>query len=259
MSDSRSTCFKNPKPRFLGYLSASTAAMLLLCSLVACGGAASTKGSGATSPPVTQSTPRTYNTIFSSNENPISENSNWINGGTVGLDWANVRSAAGRAEGVGPAAASYSDPTAILAGTWGPDQTVSITVYSNGVEDKASTGYDKEVEIRLRSFISAHRNTGYEVNCRTPDDSLSYIQIVRWNGALGDFTSLNLVRGMGCKNGDVLKATISGSTIKVYRNETLMLTASDSTFTTGNPGIGFNFGCGSTYDQFGISSYTATD
>ena len=200
-----------------------------------------------------------YTTKFPLTEKPISENGNWINGGTVGLDWANALSTASRAEGVGPAAAAYSDPTAILAGTWGPNQTVTLTVYSNGVEDKASTGYDKEVEIRLRTSISAHRITGYEVNCRTPNDSLSYIQIVRWNGVLGDFTSLQLLKGTGCGNGDVLKATISGNKISVYRNGTLMLSATDSTYTTGNPGIGFNFGCGSTYDQFGITNYTATD
>jgi hypothetical protein len=87
----------------------------------------------------------------------------------------------------------------------------------------------------------------------------SWSASVRWNGALGNFTSLNILYGTGCGNGDVLKATISGNTISVYRNGTLMLTATDGTYTTGNPGIGFNFGCGSTYNQFGISSFTATD
>jgi hypothetical protein len=201
----------------------------------------------------------TFSTNFPLSENPISENGNWINGATVGLDWANVQTTGGIAEGVGPASAEYSDPTAIVRGTWGPNQTVTATIFSNEVEDKPSQAYDKEVEIRLRTSISPHRITGYEINCRTPNDSFSYIQIVRWNGALGDFTSLKMLDGTGCGNGDVLKATISGSTISVYRNGTLMLTARDRTFKAGNPGIGYNFGCGTAYDQFGFTSFIATD
>jgi hypothetical protein len=200
-----------------------------------------------------------YTTKFPLTENPISESGKWVNGGTVGLDWANVQTAGGMAQGVGPAAVAYSDPTAILSGTWGPDQTVTATVFSNGVEDKATTGYDKEVEIRLRTSISAHRITGYELLCRTPNDSQSYMAIVRWNGALGDFTVLKIIMGTGCGNGDVLKGTISGSTLNLYRNGTLMVTATDTTFTSGNPGLGFNFGCGNSYNQFGLSNYTATD
>jgi hypothetical protein len=201
----------------------------------------------------------TYSTNFPLSENPIFENGNWINGGTVGLDWANVQTAGGIAEGVGPASAEYSDPTAIVTGTWGPNQTVTATIFSNDVEDKPSQAYDKEIEIRLRTSISPHRITGYEVTCRTPNTSFSYIGIARWNGALGDFKSLKLLTGTGCSDGDVFKATISGSTINAYRNGRLMLTAKDRTFSTGNPGIGFNFGCGNAYGQFGLKSFTATD
>ena len=202
---------------------------------------------------------QTYTTNFPLTENPISQNGSWVNGGLLGILWNNVQTVDNMAEGVGPASVIYSDPTAILTGNWGPNQTVTIGVYSNGVEDKPSQGYDKEVEIRLRSTVTADSITGYEINCRTPNDSYSYIQIVRWNGPLGDFTSLNIEYGLGCSNGDVLRATISGSTINAYRNGTLILTANDSTYTTGNPGIGFNFGCGSAYNQFGITSFTATD
>ena len=208
---------------------------------------------------VNNTTGRTYTTNFPLTENPISEAGNWISGGTTGLDWANVQTALGISQGVGPAYALYSDPTAVLAGNWGPNQTVTATVYSDGVEDKPGQSYDKEVEIRLRTSISAHSITGYEINCRTPNDSYSYMAIVRWNGALGDFTVLNILLGTGCSNGDVFKATMSGSTINAYLNGTLMLTATDSTFTSGSPGFGFNFGCGTAYNQFGFSTYTATD
>lgn len=205
---------------------------------------------------------QTYTTAFAASEDPISQSSSWINGGTTGLSWNNVQtvsSPTNMAQGVGPANAQYSDPTAVLAGNWGPNQTVTVNVYSNGVEDKPSQGYDKEVEIRLRSTIKANSITGYEINCRTPNDSYSYIQIVRWNGGLGNFTSLNIEYGVGCGNGDVFRATINGSTITAYKNGQQILTANDSTYTSGSPGIGFNFGCGSAYNQFGITNFTATD
>jgi chitodextrinase len=207
---------------------------------------------------INNSSHKTYTTNFPVTESPISENNNWVSG-SAGLDWSDILTTASKAEGVGPSSTAFSDPTAILAGNWGPDQSVSITVYSNGVEDKAATGMDKEVEIRLRTSISPHVITGYEVNCRTPDDSQSYLQIVRWNGALGDFTPLNSVFGTGCNSGDVLMATISGSTINVYRNGKFILTANDNTFRQGSPGIGFNFGCGDKYGDFGIVSFTASD
>ena len=175
------------------------------------------------------------------------------------MDWANCQTAGNMVQGVGPASVQFSDPTAILTGTWGPNQTVTATVFSNGVEDKPAQGYDKEVEIRLRSSISAHSNTGYEINCRTPNDSNSYMAIVRWNGALGNYTVLNIVTGTGCSDGDILKATISGNTINEYVNGKLMVTATDNNaFTTGNPGVGFNFGCGSAYNQFGFTRFSAT-
>ena len=33
----------------------------------------------------------TYTTTFPLTENPISQSGHWINGGTVGFDWCNVR------------------------------------------------------------------------------------------------------------------------------------------------------------------------
>lgn len=208
---------------------------------------------------------RTYTTNFPVTENPMSEGGMWINGGTVGLDWNNVQTTPGFVGGVGPSSVKYSDPTAILAGSWGPTQTVTATVYSVGT----SNGYYQEVELRLRTSISAHSITGYEILFRTPNNSSAYVQIVRWNGALASFTYLGGrcsypavcggVSGIGVANGDVVKATIVGSTINAYINDVLIATATDTTFATGSPGVGFNYGCGSTYSAFGFTSFTATD
>ena len=87
------------------------------------------------------------------------------------------------------------------------------------------------------------------------------MQIVRWNGPLGNFTYLSQNGGAqyGVTSGDVVKASIVGSTISVYINNVLMGTATDSTYATGNPGIGFDYGCGSTYGDFGFTTFTASE
>jgi hypothetical protein len=72
---------------------------------------------------------RTYATTFEATENPISENGAWINGATTGIDWCNVQTSPGLVWGVGPCATAYSDPTAILTGAWGPNQSVQATAH----------------------------------------------------------------------------------------------------------------------------------
>src|SRR5258706_9797571 len=70
-----------------------------------------------------------YTTNFPLAENPISESGNWVNGGTIGIDWTNVSTASGVAIGhqVG---VSYSDATALLTGEWASDQAAKAVVYS---------------------------------------------------------------------------------------------------------------------------------
>ena len=204
----------------------------------------------------------TYTTNFPSTENPISEGGRWINGGTTGLDWSNVRTTSGLAFGTQSGAGGYDDSTAVLSGSWGPNQTVQATVAI--VTPSSASSVFEEVELRLRTTITPHSITGYEVNCSvSTNSSNNYLQIVRWNGALGSFT---YVGGMGnggthCVNGDVLKATISGSTINVYLNGSLVATATDNTYTSGSPGIGFFLQNASSgfNANFGFSSFSATD
>lgn len=207
----------------------------------------------------------TYSTTFPLTENPILDSGKWINGKTVGIDWTNVRTTTGFAFGTmtgtdsGPA--QYADSTAILTGSWGPDQTVQATVKVT----TASSASDifEEVELRLRTAIAAHSITGYEVNCSVSTTN-QYIQIVRWNGALGSWTQLGGIPSH-CVNGDVLKATITGTTsatITVYLNGNVVLTATDSgsPFTNGNPGVGFFLQGTTGLDaNYGFSAYSATD
>jgi hypothetical protein len=200
--------------------------------------------------------PRTYTTSFPLPENPISENGNWINGKAVGLDWHNVVTTLGLATGTDSPEA-YSDPTALLTGAWGADQTVEATVYSVNQTEI----YYQEVELRLRSYISAHSNTGYEILFRCLKNSNAIMAVVRWNGVLANFTYLSVKYGSqyGVAIGDVVKASIIGSEIKVYINDVLVDSVTDSTYSTGNPGMGFNYGCGLTYGDFGFTKFTASE
>ncbi len=187
---------------------------------------------------------RSYRTHFTLTENPISEGGRWINGGVTGIDWTNVQTTPGLAFGTMPGDAyypqEYADSTAVLRGRWGPDQTVRARL-SVHHPSKASGVYE-EVELRVRTTIAPNSITGYEINCSV-NRSDPYMQVVRWNGPLADFTELD-GRAVGCKNGDVLKATVTGegsATIAVFKNGTQIFSVTDysGAFTSGSPGIGF--------------------
>jgi len=198
---------------------------------------------------------RTYSTTFPNTENPLSESNNWVNGGATGLLWHDCRSTAGFAFGTQPATINYDDSTCVLGGTWGADQTVQATVHIGAAD---STQFE-EVELRVHTTITANSITGYEINCSVKPGN-PYIQIVRWNGPLGNFMLIDS-RSVGCANGDVLKATIVGSTITAYKNGTQILQVTDSVYGGGAPGMGFYIqnGSASTNSDFGFSNFTATD
>jgi hypothetical protein len=208
--------------------------------------------------PLQEASARTYSTNFTLTENPISEGGNWINGAVVGLDWSNVSTTPGLAIGRNSGTVNYADGVALLTGSWGPDQTVTSTVYSVNQNDTIF----EEVEIRLRSSLSAHRCTGYEINYSARSSSNAYVQIVRWNGPLGSFTILDARGGTayGIKTGDVLKATIVGNVITAYINNVQVLQVTDNTFSSGSPGMGFYLqnATGKNGD-YGFTSFSATD
>jgi hypothetical protein len=229
------------------------------------------------SPPVRPegSPVRSYRTQFPLTEDPISEGGLWINGRTEGIDWADVVTEKGRAHGgkvrmavaerraeqgnLGAGAATeapegdYDDPTAVLTGSWGPNQHARATVFSRN----QTAEYFQEVELRLRSAIEPHFCTGYEVFWRCLKTEEAYAEIVRWGGKIGTFKSLARAQGtqFGVSDGDVVEATIIGNRISSYINGVEVLSATDDTYANGSPGIGFNFGCGDTYVDHGFTSY----
>jgi hypothetical protein len=221
---------------------------------------------------------RTYNTTFSATENPICEGSpcNWTVPGSVASQWGNVQTTPGLAFGVSEPT-QFGDPTAILTGTWGPDQTLQGTIKVKTIPAQG------EVELRLRMTISSNNIKGYEVLCPTQNNPGYGIQIVRWNGPNGKYAYLPQTGNTGahqCLNGDVIKATITGGSpassnpvvINVYLNgsSTPFTSATDNgtasnpggaagPWTSGNPGIGFYDSQDNNWPFFGLSSFMATD
>ncbi len=200
---------------------------------------------------------KTYTTNFPLTEDPIAESGKWINGQANGLDWTNVRTTPGLAFGSDQGAASYDDSIAVLTGSWGPDQTAQATVHSINQNDRLY----QEVELLLRFVISPHDSRGYEVSFKCSKTSAAYAQIVRWNGTRGDFASLVLVSGVryGVTEGDVVQATIVGSLITGYINGVQVVQATDTTFSTGSPGIGFFAPTANTNRDYAFSSLTVAD
>lgn len=198
---------------------------------------------------VNNAVPRTFSTSFSLAANPISEGGMWINGAADGLDWGNVSTTAGQTH-PHPGPARYADATALLNGAWGPNQMAQGTVWVGNAYNYP------EVEIRLRSMISKNECNGYEITFSLAPNS--YLIIVRWNGPLGNYTMLADLHGSQyqVKAGDVVKASIEGNVIKAYKNGQLMGQATDSTYTSGNPGMGFNE---QNNGDYGYTNFMAAD
>ena len=119
----------------------------------------------------------------------------------------------------------------------------------------------EEVELRLRSSLSPHNCTGYEVMFRCSKSPKAYCNIARWDGILGAWMMLKETHGSqyGVAGGDVVKASIKGDMITVWINGVQVTQTRDYLFTSGNPGIGFYIeGTTGVDNQYGFSRFTAT-
>ena len=178
---------------------------------------------------------------------------------TMALTGRDVRSkdgiAFGTQSGIDTGAYIYNDSYAILSG-FPPDQSAEGVVHISNPAGSCN----QEVEILLRWNSVARRATGYECLARCLNAAESYIEIVRWNGALGDFTYISRMHSSaaGVKDGDTLKATIIGNKITIYLNGVMKLQGTDNTYSTGNPGMGFFLlGCPGSNADFGFKSFRA--
>lgn len=215
-----------------------------------------------------------FSTNFPANEAPISQGGIWLNGLADGLDWVNVDTtnavdAVQRAVGH-DIVSGFNDPTAILKTsfrTFGNDQFTQGTIYKQS--GYVPTGTYHEAELRLRSALSAHSCTGYEVLFAYNDPAVKNdgYAVVRWNGALGDFTTIidqdgHIVPHIA--DGDVFRVELRGSTMKVFRNAVQLDTDIDVTvggtvplISSGNPGVGFFPQTAGGADKYGWRSFSA--
>jgi hypothetical protein len=204
-----------------------------------------------------------YATSFSSPpapENPISESSHWLNGGTNGTNWNNCQTTAGFVHGTqtgtGP---NYADSVCVLTGTWTQNQSAEAVLK---VPTNCTYGGSVycELEVHLNTTITSGSITGYEFNISVASGNL-YAQIVRWNGILGSFTELNGTTAVPLGvTGTILKATNVGGNLTLYVNGTAVTTATDSTYTGGSPGLGMYLqGTTGLSGNYGFSSFAAVD
>jgi hypothetical protein len=206
-----------------------------------------------------------YSTNFPVAQNPISQSGQFVTSTSPGVNWSGQNAggggnlplapvdiaARGLAESVDYANPNYGDALAVLTGNWGANQSVSITV---GKIPASSGGYE-EFEIHLRTDPTT--GTGYEIAWGYNHD---YVLIATWNGggAVGAAAYTILYEANtqhAIKPGDTLTASIIGDVITVYTDGVQVAQITDSKFSSGNPGFGFNQGG---TGEYGISSFSAT-
>lgn len=180
-----------------------------------------------------QPAPLAYTTSFSLTENPMIEDGGWRLGSREGSNWQDVRTSSGDAFGVA-VSGGYDDCLGCRAGN-------PADHYAEGVISKAgaySPGVSHEVELLVRFAITTGVARGYEV---TWDIASTALQVIKWNGTLGDFTPLS-TSGAGpgrvAADGDVLRVEMVGANGTIKLNGTSIYTFTDSTWATGDPGIG---------------------
>ena len=192
---------------------------------------------------------QTYTTNFDATENPISEGGAWHH---ACPDFFYARTGNGIAYGT-QTAGGYSDSYALLSG-FPADHTAWAVVHVQ--RPIPNDGHTHEAEILLRFTDSPTTARGYE--CLF--DQGGGVQLVRWNGAMGDFTVLNPVEygsASTINDGDTLKASIVGNVITMYRNGVKRAQLTDNSVQTGNPGMSFCCGTLATNAYYGFTSYTA--
>ncbi len=187
-----------------------------------------------------------YSTSFPLDELPIFEGGAWSH---VGTSWTFVQTQNGYAHGTQTGQGGYDDSYARLSG-FPRDQQACAVIHKG-----SPSGY-AEVEILLRWSDTETTAKGYE--CFVHHGG-QYAKIVRWNGALGDFTTIAEVGGLTVpQDGDIIRATAIDDIITLYLNDTMLVQATDSTYSSGNPGIGFfKDASGGSPTEFAFKSFSA--
>jgi len=108
------------------------------------------------------------------------------------------------------------------------DQWAQITIPT------LSTSSSSGARVLLR-FGAAGSKNGYEMALARPGTNYYTSRIAKWTN--GVFTSLAVENAIPWTAGDVLRGEVQGTTLRLYRNNTLVLSATDTTFSSGQAGI----------------------
>lgn len=160
-----------------------------------------------------------YQTPFTTNENPLSEGGMWSTGEG---DGSPHKKASGRCNGTTTGSRDTSRLTLSVSGDhFGHAEAylVANVLVAVGIITRMVGGADESAYVS-EAFI----------NGSTPGS-----QIYEWAGAFG--TTVLQSGGPGFSTGDVLWMEAIGSTLNLYQNGTLQLTATDTTLTGGSVGI----------------------
>lgn len=193
-----------------------------------------------------------YSTTFPATENPISEGGNWINGLATGLLWSNCRVDAGVVRGTQSGTNQTDDSVAIVAGVWGPNQTVTAVANVTGAPLGSNS---KEIGLRLNSTLSANLCTGYEFLI----NMYGGFQLVRWEVTPMTFTVLGSAGPTAPVTGDVYVASRAGNDLTLTKNGVLVFTITETAFMGGGPGVNFFIRSPEITTDYGWSSFSATD
>jgi hypothetical protein len=222
-----------------------------------CTGAGGT-GAGTVNVSVAQAA-GTFSTNFDRTENPISESGVWRRAANT---FTNVATASGTAFGTNGTANAFDDSYALLRG-FGANYTAEAVIKRSPALLDGSL-ITHEVELLLRFSDNATTARGYE--CLFSFDG--NVTIVRWDGGLNPGQDMMNFQIIGqpdpsfakapFRTGDVIRASISGSNIRVFVNNRLAYTASDTTYPTGDPGIGFFTRPNGNSANYAMDSYSVT-
>ncbi len=199
--------------------------------------------------------PTSYSTNFDATEDPISEDGNWLGGATNGVGWSDLQTASGRCYAKSGSLVDYKDALAIL----NPlkfnipvNQKVTSLVYLDSYTPPGS----HELEQLLRWLCSSNYMPGYEALWTMNTN----VQLIRQEGDYnpsGNFTALASDSIADMQNGDSLVSSIIASAILMKRNGSTAISHTDSTWTTGTPGVGAWLTGGGTPNRFCSTSFLA--
>jgi len=188
-----------------------------------------------------------FSSLFTGSENPLSESGAWQKNGSN--SWQVVKKLSGNAvpssvnAGGAPSGPPFDDNYVYLS-----SGTFSSSNYEIKAEVYKGTATSGECELLFCIADTTTTARGYECLCNIGGG----VDIVRWEGALNSFTPLSRDGGggytdpNGLSDGDWLRATKINNTFTFYYSRAatpttwnLIGATTNSTFTDGQPGIGF--------------------